>query len=504
VFVSLAPSFAAEWHDCSKEQLIAALKQLGFYAVSETALGADFLPGEIAKQMNDCASSQNNQKLFISSSCPSVVKYIKLYYPKFAPYILNVASPLLAHARLLKKIYGDDIGVVFVGSCIAKKLEADQFSEIDAAITFDELRKWLSRNSIIPNKIENHNSFEFMPKPAGKDSIFSFEDDKLITAVKKHTPFANLVSISCSGFDAIKNALRGFDPSSLNEPVFLSLQACLGGCVNGPGMSSFSLHGANRSLKLLQYAQNAPDTKTEEIVKIKMESALSFPPASKKKHSEEAIRAAFEKIEKYSKHDEIDCGSCGYDTCRYFVEALLAKRAEKTMCVKYMRALSERQASGILQSIPSGIVVVDKNLSIIECNKNFACLFGEEIEEIFNDTEGLRGANLEKITNASEYFNMFFMFGDCEHREFNFTENNKILHLNIFAIEKGETAAGVIDDITTPQIQKNEIIANAKNIIDKNVNVVQQIAFLLGEHAAETESILYTMIKEFNIEGEAK
>ncbi|MDR2842550.1 MAG: Fe-S cluster protein, partial [Spirochaetaceae bacterium] len=99
---------------------------------------------------------------------------------------------------------------------------------------------------------------------------------------------------------------------------------------------------------------------------------------------------------------------------------------------------------------------------------------------------------------------MFFRFSDSNHHEFNFTENKKILHLNIFTIEKGETAAGVIDDITTPQMQKNETIANAKAIIDKNVNVVQQIAFLLGEHAAETESILQSMIQAFNTDGEAK
>ncbi|AEF86760.1 ferredoxin 2 [Treponema primitia ZAS-2] len=499
VFASLAPSFIAEWDDCSKEQLIGALKDLGFFAVSETALGADVVSAEIAKTLAEAAASPSGQKLFISSVCPSVVKYIKLYRTRFAPYITAIPSPLLAHARLLRKLYGDDIGVVFIGSCIAKKLEADQFEEIDAAITFNELRAWLSRKSTAPAFIKNREE-QFLPYPAAKGSLYSIEDDGIVAAYKKYADLSNVISIAHSGFDTIKILLRGFDPATLKQPVFFSLLACPGGCVNGPGMSGSSSSGADRSLRLLQYAKNALDKTSEETLSmnINMSYPIYFPPVVKKRHREEEIRAAFEKILKYTKRDEIDCGSCGYDSCRNFVDAMLENHAEKTMCATYMRILSEKQTHGIFQAIPSGLVIVDNNMKIIESNKNFALLFGTEIEDLFESIPGLIGASLEKITKASEYFSTFFRLSNSDPIELDFNENKRILHLTIFAVEKGEIAAGVFDDITMPQIKKNKTIANAKDIIEKNIHVVQQIAFLLGEHAAETESILQSMIQTFN------
>ena len=136
VFVSLAPSFVSEFSDFTPQQLVAALLSLGFAGVSETALGADLVSAQLAKDLSLAAADPQGQRLFLSSACPAVVEYLKLYQPELAPFITDRASPLLAHARYLRQEYGSDIGVVFMGPCIAKKREADVWAEIDVALTF--------------------------------------------------------------------------------------------------------------------------------------------------------------------------------------------------------------------------------------------------------------------------------------------------------------------------------------------------------------------------------
>ncbi|MHC6203658.1 [Fe-Fe] hydrogenase large subunit C-terminal domain-containing protein [Breznakiellaceae bacterium SP9] len=504
VFASLSPAFIAEWKDCSIEQIIAALKQLGFYAVSETALGADLVSQRIA-QILEQASIENAKKPFISSVCPSVVKYIKLYRRKFAACIIDLPSPLLAHARLLKQLYGQDISVVGIGSCIAGKMEAEQFEEIDAVLTFKELRTWMQRKAFMPHEIKAAgNDLQFVPYKAAKGSLYAIENDGIIAAYKNYAPLPHTISIAGSGFENIRKLLRGFDLETFQGPAFFSLLACSGGCINGPGLSDNSPSAAHRILRLLRYVQDASDKARDEILTqpIQMTGSLNFPVLETRSHTEDEIRLALERIGKYSKLDMVNCGNCGYNSCRDFCIALLENRAKRSMCGVYMHSLTAKQADGLLDAIPSGVVIVDKDLKIIQCNKNFASLFGRDMEELFEMVPGLAGADLEKITEAVEYFRMFFMFDDAEHSEFDFAENNKIYHLNMFMIEKDESAAAVIDDITIPQIQKNKVIANAKNIIDKNISVVQQIAFLLGEHAAETESILQSLIETFSVNGE--
>jgi iron only hydrogenase large subunit-like protein len=489
VFVSLDPAFVAEFAACTTAQLITALKELKFFAVSQTALGM-----ELADTDSLLEDFYKDKKLCISSDCPSVVKYIKLFKKKFAPFISPQASPLLIHSRLLRKWYGDDIGIVSISPCIAKKIEADQFPEIDAAITFSELRQWFMYESIIPEQIEaGEYSFEPYPAQTGAEHLWANSSQQIAT-------------FSASGLFNINNMINNFSPETLAKPVRLSVLACSGGCINGPGMSE-PPPGITRHLRLLESDETAEAASRKAATTfnadgISMTGELVFPLVIKATHTNEEIRKALSSIGKYSRHDENNCGSCGYNTCRDFAESMLEKHAEKTMCVSNMRILAQRQANGLLKAIPSGVVIVDKDLTIIECNYNFARIMGKEIEEMWEAKPGLSGAKLERITDAAKCFKELLTNLELNHKEYEIRERKKIFHLNVFIIEKGETAAGVIEDITMPQIQKDRTIANAKNIIDKNVSVVQQIAFLLGEHAAETESILHSMIESFANEGD--
>ena len=501
VYVSLAPSFVSEFSDYTPQQLIAALKRLGFAGVSETALGADFVSAQLAKDLALAVENPQGQKLFLSSACPAVVEYIKLYQPELAPCITDRASPLLAHARYLRKVYGDDIGVVFVGPCIAKKREADTWDEIDVALTFQELRAWIEEEGLRPDTVipvGQENQQEFVPRRAAKGVLYPI-DGGMIATYKKYDRLSKVRSMAISGLDEVQRALEGFDPENLTAPVFMELLACHGGCINGPGISVHS-PGALKRVLVEEYAQDVDlvlDDATVATAPV-MEGTLPVSGNVHKGYSEEDIRAALRSVGKYSLEDEVNCASCGYDTCRSFAKAVLEDRAEKTMCVSYMRKLAQKKANGLIQAIPSGVVIVDKNLQIVECNLNFARLMGSDVVDMYQLKPGLEGADLTRLTFAAKLFADVLSRNGPDVIERDVREGKKIFHVTVFEIEREEIAAGVLEDITVPKNQRERTISQAQKVIEKNLSVVQKIAFLLGENAAETESMLNSIIESYS------
>ena len=509
VFVSLAPSFVSEFTGWKHGELIAALKQLGFHSVSETALGADFLSARIARDLADAGAE--GPRLMISSACPAIVEYLKLYAPQLSPFVSPHASPLLTHARFLHSRYGAENAVVFIGPCIAKKHEADLYAgEIDAAITFRELSEWLHKESITPENVSVSAGCAFEPRRSAKGAFFPIEGGE-ITAFSAYISQAaasagqTVTTVSASGIKAVQETLAGFDPAELESPLFLELLACAGGCVNGPGMGG-AASGVMRHVRLREYARTADDTLDAPILAASPLIDANYPVSllPRPDHTEAEIAEALRGVGKFSLSDRLNCASCGYDTCRDFALALLDGHAEKAMCASYMRKLANKTANGLIRAIPSGIVIVDKNLTIIECNEQFAKLLGAETEELFTFVPGLEGADLKKISPFILYFQSVMDPSGPDHIQIDVRDGKKIFHLTVFAVEKGETAAGVLDDITAPRVRIDKTVERAREIIKKNVSVVQQIAFLLGENAAESEAILNSIIESYTEGDEEK
>lgn len=504
VIVSIAPSFSAEFSDFTPKQFVAALRKLGFWGVSETALGADLVSSELAKYLSDkTKDTANQQKLFISSACPAVVEYIKQYKKDLAPYITDLASPLLAHVRYLKKLYGEDIGVVFIGPCIAKKRESDVWNTIDTVLTFSDLRRWFESEGIRSDALVSPKKNEtFIPERSAKGTLYPV-DGGMIAATKKYNSLKGIRTMCISGIHEIQDALASLNPEQLKTPLFMELLSCSGGCVNGPGTYSVDSLAMKR-LRVLDYADSAKATISDDVVEDSpvLSGTLPVEIADKILHSEEEIRSALRSVGKFTPADELNCSSCGYDSCRHFATAMLDNRAEKTMCVSYMRKLAQKQANSLIKSIPSGVVIADRNLNIVECNLNFAKMMGSEAVELFEAKPGLEGASLEKIADFSRFFSDVLEINgpDVIEREVRF--GKKIFHVSVFSIEKESIAGGVIEDITAPQVQKHRIVSQARKVIDKNLSVVQKIAYLLGENAAETESILNSIIQSFSEDEE--
>ena len=497
VIASLAPSFASEFPGIGLERMTAALTRLGFWAVSETAWGADLVAREVATQLQTAPPDA----ILVSSACPAVVDYITKYRPAFAGRITSLVSPLMAQARELHRLYGNDCAVVFIGPCISKKQEADEHGQdVAVAIDFEDLRSWLAEEKIMLSLVQSDPELRLIPERAGKGSLYPV-DGGMIAAIKSWNVPAQVKFMSFSGIEEIERALDDLEEAQelgeMEGPLFLELLACPGGCINGP-RSKTRTGTIRKRLSVLEYGQHRPlgqMAMSLENSEGLLAHSWTASPVGVDVIGEQALSEALRRTGKFSRDDELNCGGCGYDTCRDFARAMLVGKAEPEMCVSYMRKLAQKKANGLIRAIPSGVVIVDNGLSIVECNYNFARILGDEALQLWEAKPGLEGASLIKLLPFHRYFQDVLDGADAIDRDLRF--NNRILHATIFGIERGAFAGGVFQDVTAPWVQKDRVVSQARKVITRNLAVVQKIAFLLGENAAETEATLNSIIESF-------
>ncbi len=490
VYVSLAPSWVGVYN-VKKEKMISALKKLGFEGISETALGAQEVSIECAKIIN---SSDKNEML-ISSACPVVVDYIRMYKPDFAKNIVPIVSPALTHAGLLKKTYGDDIAIVFIGPCIAKKRESDSHQGlINVSLTFEELNMWFKDEYINIHDIEELPDAEFVPKHAYEGALYPIEGGMNET-IKKVGIDENKVSlISISSIKNFDKALDGIEEDKLARKIFIEALGCEGGCVNGPCLSTDRgvIAVTSDVLTTTKYREEVP-TEPDVVV-----SENHNPiPVEKHKYTMEQIYEALKKISKHSEEDELNCSGCGYSTCRDFVNALIAGDAEPSMCVSYMRKIAVRKAAALVRCMPAAVVMVDKNYSILETNDAFIRMFCADMYDIFSaGEEGLKGAAIDRIVPFGDIFKTALRSGRDVHKE-HYAIDDKLYDISAFTIEAGEIAGAVITDVTKSEMDREKIARKAREVITKNIATVQEIACLLGEHMVETEVLLNSIAQDY-------
>ena len=492
VIVSLAPSFVTEFPNLSDGQIAASLKSLGFAHVSETALGAQ----EVSKKVSEFIGKQD-KGIYISSACPSVVEMICKHYPKYKNYITPFLSPLLTHSKYLKNRYGDDTHVVFIGPCIAKKAESDQFPELlDAALTFSDLRKWFEEESIDPYLFSEDEKEEvFVPGKAGRGVLYPI-DGGMIMGVKNYTTATDAVYMTFSGITNIQSVLVDLDKYKKSNVMFLELLACDGGCVNGPGTSK-SYSTAIKRLEVINKLgkEQAYQLETDFSIERTFDSIL---PIERRERAESSIKEALTMVGKYSDKDEINCGGCGYNSCREFAGALLEDRSEPNMCVSYMRKIAHDKSSALLRKIPSGVVIVNEQLKIIEANLSFSRMMGAEIEQLYETVPGLVDADLHKIAPFYKLFSSALSTG-VDNLEKDIRFGNKMFHITLFSIHKNKIVGAILRDMSQPFIQREEVISRAKSVNQKNLETVQKIAYLLGENASETEEMLNSIVEFYSL-----
>ncbi|MDR1147412.1 MAG: PAS domain-containing protein, partial [Spirochaetaceae bacterium] len=279
------------------------------------------------------------------------------------------------------------------------------------------------------------------------------------------------------------------DGSGFSAPVFVQLLACQGGCVNGAGAprSSGTLAGCEH---LLSYAKSAAShLKDEMLFKVlKLKGSIAVKAIPPRRYRSGEIQDILASIKSFGKLT--DCSICGYENCAAFTKALIDGRAEKSMCAVYSLNLTERISGALLHNSRSGIVVVDKNLRIIECNKNFARLLGKEEEELYVLADQFRALNIRKFIDFAGYFEDALKMDAPACSRHNIRIDKRILRLAVYAVEKGVIASASLDDISAFVNRNIKTVLNARKIIEKNRSSVQKIAFQLGENLAETTAFL--------------
>lgn len=478
VYASIAPSFIGYFKNATVGQLSSALRKLGFAGTGETALGAQLVSAKLAEMLRAMPHG-----VLLSSACPAAVDFIAKYHPEWAPYIAPVDSPVISHAKLLHRIYGASARVVFFGPCAAKKVEADRMpQDLALALTFPTLADWLAEVGIDP---ASEPEFELVPEPAEEGRCYSLEGGMNDTLRSGED---GVRYIAASGLDDISRLLGGVDPAKCSGgKLFIELLACSGGCVNGPAMSSGAASDASVVMRTLAFGGSR--TSVGRTVPVDIAHGYFRDQPKETEVGEKELREALASVGKFSPEDELNCGGCGYNTCREFARAKLQGKAEASMCLSYLRKISQKTSNALIKYIPAGVVIADRNLQVIECNRHFAELCGPDTLAAFDACGNLTGAFLATMVEFTDLFESA-LSGAGEIVRLNQLYGKKILNISVFSITTGQTAGAVIQDVTQSELHREQVAEKAREVIRKNVITVQKIARDLGEHMAATEILL--------------
>ena len=488
VYVSLAPSWSGVF-DYSPEKMISILKKLGFKEVSETALGAQEVSIKTAQMLNDAEKG-----LFISSACPVIVDFIRLYHPEFTKYITPIGSPAMTHAKMLREKYGDDIAIVFIGPCIGKKNEVKYSGLYDVALTFKELKVWIHDEIVDPSTVPVDPQNKFVPNTAYEGALYPI-DGGMNETIKRIGIKKEVQLMDIAGLESFDKALNNFNPDKLDKVIFVEALSCEGGCIAGPCITTDKA-GISIVSDILTKA------KEREIIPKSPSVVVPYDIHEKKivdsQYPIEEILKTLKRIGKHSVDDELNCGGCGYATCRDLAKALLDGDAEPSMCVSYMRKIAMKKAAALVRCMPAAVVVVDRSMNIIEANESFMKMFTGDMFEIFKARpEGLAGAALDRIIDFSDLFKTVLKSGKELHKE-RYAVKNNLYDISVFTIEENEIVGAVVSDVTQSETNREKISQKAHEVISKNISIVQEIACLLGEHMVETETLLSSIANDFD------
>ncbi len=488
VVLSLAPSFASEFPGVEPARLVAALKKLGFAQVRETAVGANIVSRRVAELM----ARSPSHRLQISSACPVVVELVQRYYPRFSAYLSPVDSPVLAHCKALRREF-PSAPIVFVGPCVGKKHESDLQNELlYASLTFEELRRWMLMAGVDePNRFEPDANYQL----PGDGAYYPIEGGMLRSVERNFralSPKGELQPMTLTGIRALQTMLETLDPKTLEQPVFIEALACPGGCVCGPKTKQKCAAGG--MLDVLRHAKKTGPDDPEVLPDV----GRHYRPmvAATGIFCEDQVQQTLHALGKFRPEDELNCAGCGYDSCRELACAILAGNAEPQMCVSRMRQIALKQSSAIDRALPYGLVVVDKQLRVIECNERFANLLGEVTKLAYEAKPGLRDADLERLIPYPQLFRKVLETGEEIIRQ-TIEIEGRLFSLTIFNVDEREVVGALILDVTETEQKRKQLIEKARTVVTNTAKTVQQIAFMLGRNAAESELILDSAVEMF-------
>jgi iron only hydrogenase large subunit-like protein len=532
------PTISGEFHDITDyRKFVEMIRHLGFSYVSEASFGVDLVADRYRELFDNFRG-----KYHISANCPSVVAYIEKYHPALVMNLAPIVSPMAATARVMREKYGRDIRVVFIGPCISAKDEALKYegdARVDAVLTFVELRQLFTEFNIR----ESHLEFsEFDPPLGYKGSLYPISNG-IIQAAGINEDLLSGSVITTEGRNNMLDAVKEFDSRidliKRNFNIFYDE-----GCLMGPGTSP----GGEKFLRMTlvtEYANKRLTTFDKETWNNEMAAFASldlsrqFTPDDQRLPvpDDEKIEEVLRMINREGHlHNDVGCESCGYANCRDLAIAITQGLATTEMChifsghnrqeyiqtlrtandslAKTRAALKESEEKArheqeaqkesaeiittMLQNLLSGVVIVDEDLKIYQSNKAFIRIVGEEAALIDEVIPGLVGADLKTILPVHFYKMFSYVLSSdeaIENKDVQFGDNK--LGVSIFPIRSHKFAGGILRDMYTPEVRKEQIVARLSEVVDENFDMVQKIAYLLGEGAAKTEQMLNSIIESY-------
>ncbi len=480
VYASIAPSFVANYPGATIASMRKALKALGFADAQETAIGA-----EIVKTYYDQMIDEEKADVLISSCCHSINLLIQKHYPEALPYLAPVLSPMQAHCRQIKKEF-PEAKTVFIGPCISKKDEGDQYPGIvDCVLTFPELTKWLLEAGIQIDAVTDEETAK------ARSRIFPTSGGILRSMFQQNSNYSYL---ALDGVENCKNAIEEVLRGNLNH-CFIEMSACSGSCISGPAMEK------NAASPVMNY-KRVSDYAGEESF------GVSLPPLDdihKAFHSmeihpalpdEAAILDILRKMGKNTEADELNCGSCGYNTCREKAIAVFQGKADLNMCLPFLKEKAESFSDTIIKNTPNGIIVLNEQLEVQQINaaarklmniRNISDVLGDQVVRILDPN-----IFLEVLENGRNIY----------ARRVYLAEYRRYVEQTVIYDRSYHVLMSFMRDVTDEEAQRTQkesisqqTIEITDKVIDKQMRVVQEIASLLGETTAETK-IALTKLKE--------
>ena len=475
VVVSLAPSFVANYDGIGIESMNDALKKLGFHSVEETAIGATIVKKEYERMLRE-----DNRNIVISSCCHSINLLIQKYFPSLLEYLADVVSPMQAHCMDIKKrIPGAK--TVFIGPCVAKKDEAEHYEGIvDAVLTFEELTNWLKEENIeLEQKTDSdeNSRARLFPTTGG-----------ILKTMTERVPGYTYMAL-----DGVENciaALKDIEKGKISK-CFIEMSSCVGSCIGGPVMEKYHhAYPVKDFIAISNYAGEKDfETKPRDFEELKkhfeyIEHRLAMP-------SEDEIAKVLRQMGKFSPADELNCGSCGYNTCREKAVAVCQGKAEISMCLPYLKDKAESFSDTIVKSTPNGLIVLNEDLEVQQINES-----ARKMMNIRSESDVL-GDQAIRIMDTADFVYVKNTGRDVRNKRVYLAEYGRYVEQSVVYDKDSHLLIGIMRDITDEEKEreKKESISRqtvevADKVVDKQMRIVQEIASLLGETAAETKIAL--------------
>lgn len=468
VYASVAPSFAASYPGIGIDSLEMALKKLGFAGAEETAIGATIVKKEYERILEE-----ERPNILVSSCCPSINLMMRKYYQDILFTLAPVITPVQAHCRDIKRRH-PDAKVVFIGPCISKKAEAEEDSLIDAVLMFDEFNNWLSEEGIELEKSEDR-------REGGKARLFPTAGGIIETMVKNpgYTYFA------VDGVEKCMDVLEEIREGSLHR-CFIEMSACEGSCADGPILDKMKNTPAQNYLQVVRYAKKQ-DFLVNEYDREDIREIHEPIPQKTEQPSEAEIEAMLTKMHKVSGQRELNCGSCGYDTCREKAAAIIQGKAEISMCLPYMLNRNGDLSDSVVVNFPDAVIVLNEKLEIQRLNTK-----AKKILRVMDEGDVL-GENIGRLLDPEPFEMVMLKKRDVVDEQVYLAEYELYVEQTIMYDSESRQFICVLCDITTEmdlrekkRASQYQAIEIADDMAKKQLKIVQSIASLLGETTSDT------------------